>query len=182
MIDYNEYRKLEDKRDRILLKKTLYERKKDNDERQVRLLNEELTQQHDERERVNRRLQVLRDQLEGLQRNIVSIERNRRREVKQVEQKKRQDIIRRAGKDIPYQSHSGAVTSDSRSRSINASRNPSINTRSKSPINKRGIRADAQAKGNSVNTSMKQSQVKGAKPNGARPNQNRSMVAARGRN
>ena len=56
VIDYNEYRKLEDKRDRILLKKTLYERKKDNDERQVRLLNEELTQQHDERERVNRRL------------------------------------------------------------------------------------------------------------------------------
>ena len=43
VIDYNEYRKLEDKRDRILLKKTLYERKKDNDERQVRLLNEELT-------------------------------------------------------------------------------------------------------------------------------------------
>ena len=33
VIDYNEFRKLEDKRDRILLKKTLYERKKVNDEK-----------------------------------------------------------------------------------------------------------------------------------------------------
>ena len=40
--DWQEYRKLEDKRDRIMLKKTLYERKKVNDESQVVLLNEEL--------------------------------------------------------------------------------------------------------------------------------------------
>ena len=32
VIDYQEYRKLEDKRDRIMLKKTLYERKKVIDE------------------------------------------------------------------------------------------------------------------------------------------------------
>ena len=32
VLDYNEYRKLEEKRDRILLKKTLYDRKKVNDE------------------------------------------------------------------------------------------------------------------------------------------------------
>jgi len=42
VIDYNEFRKLEDKRDKILLKKTLYERKKVNDESQVKLLNNEL--------------------------------------------------------------------------------------------------------------------------------------------
>ena len=41
-IDYNEYRKLEDKRDRIMLKKTLYERKKVNDEAEVVKLNGEL--------------------------------------------------------------------------------------------------------------------------------------------
>ena len=44
VIDYQEYRKLEDKRDRIMLKKSLYERKKVNDESQVVLLNEELKQ------------------------------------------------------------------------------------------------------------------------------------------
>ena len=44
VVDYNEYRKLEDKRDRIMLKKTLYERKKVADESQVVILNEELNQ------------------------------------------------------------------------------------------------------------------------------------------
>jgi len=72
-----------------------------------------------------------------MQRNIVNIERNRKREIKQVEQKKRQEIIRRAGKEVPYHSNSGVVTSDSRSRSINQSRNHSLNTKSKSPIDKR---------------------------------------------
>ena len=42
VIDYQEYRKLEDKRDRIMLKKLLYERKKVTDETQVVILNEEL--------------------------------------------------------------------------------------------------------------------------------------------
>ena len=42
VIDYNEYRKLEDKRDRIQLKKVLYDRKKVNDENQVDILNNEL--------------------------------------------------------------------------------------------------------------------------------------------
>jgi len=54
VIDYNEFRKLEDKRDRIMLKKMLYERKKNNDESQVHLLNDELKQQHAEKERINR--------------------------------------------------------------------------------------------------------------------------------
>ena len=42
VIDYNEFRKLEDKKDRILLKKLLYERKKNHDETQVGLLSDEL--------------------------------------------------------------------------------------------------------------------------------------------
>lgn len=42
VIDKGEFHKLEDKRDRIMLKKNLYERKKVTDEAQVVLLNEEL--------------------------------------------------------------------------------------------------------------------------------------------
>jgi len=42
VIDYQEYRKLEEKQNRILLKRELYDRKKVNDENQVLLLNEEL--------------------------------------------------------------------------------------------------------------------------------------------
>jgi hypothetical protein len=85
VIDYNEYRKLEDKRDKILLKKHLYERKKYTDEGQVRLLNEDLDGQHAEKDHLNRRLQMLRDQLEHVQKSIVNIERNRKKEMKQVE-------------------------------------------------------------------------------------------------
>ena len=49
VIDYQEYRKLEDKRDRIMLKKVLYERKKVADEDQVVILNEELNQYQKEK-------------------------------------------------------------------------------------------------------------------------------------
>ena len=38
VFDYNEYRKLEDKKDRIALKKELYERKKAADEIRIRQL------------------------------------------------------------------------------------------------------------------------------------------------
>ena len=44
VIDYQEYRKLEEKQNRIMLKRELYNRKKVNDENQVVLLNEELNQ------------------------------------------------------------------------------------------------------------------------------------------
>lgn len=41
VFDYNEYRKLEDKKDRIALKKDLYERKKAADETRIKFLNGE---------------------------------------------------------------------------------------------------------------------------------------------
>ena len=41
VFDYNEYRKLEDKKDRIALKKDLYERKKAADESRIKFLNGE---------------------------------------------------------------------------------------------------------------------------------------------
>ena len=59
VLDYNEYRKLEEKRDRISLKKTLYERKKINDEQQVGLLNEELEKQKQAKDAYNRQVQGL---------------------------------------------------------------------------------------------------------------------------
>lgn len=45
-LDYNEYRKLEDKKDRIVLKKTLYERKRKNDEQEILNLNAGISDQN----------------------------------------------------------------------------------------------------------------------------------------
>jgi hypothetical protein len=56
VIDYQEYRKLEDKKDRVMLKKTLYEKKKVNDESQVVLLNSELNKYQKEKESLNKQL------------------------------------------------------------------------------------------------------------------------------
>lgn len=44
VFDYNEYRKLEDKRDRIVLKKDLYERKKENDFQKNGILSKEISE------------------------------------------------------------------------------------------------------------------------------------------
>ena len=82
VIDYNEYRKLEDKRDRIQLKKVLYERKKVNDEKQVGLLNQELDEQYQEKEKLRKKLQLLTDRLNGIRKNIVDIERTGKRQLK----------------------------------------------------------------------------------------------------
>jgi len=64
VIDYNEYRKLEDKKDRILLKKTLYEHKQTGDQKQVGLLNTELDRMHGDKEVLNRKLDQLRETLD----------------------------------------------------------------------------------------------------------------------
>lgn len=135
-IDYAEYRKLEDKRDRIMLKKTLYERKKVNDEGEVVKLNGELNLYQRQKEDLNGMLAALKKQLKQLQKEIVSVDKNRRKELHQVEQEKRRDIIRRAGKEVPYQSHSG-VTSNSRSKSQLTKSN--ISAVSKSPRDPPGI-------------------------------------------
>lgn len=47
---------MEDKKDRVLLKKTLYERKKVNDESQVVLLNSELNKYQKEKEDLTKTL------------------------------------------------------------------------------------------------------------------------------
>ena len=60
VLDYNEYRKLEEKRDRILLKKTLYDQKKVNDEDQVALLNEELSGQKKTKDGLNNKVSGLK--------------------------------------------------------------------------------------------------------------------------
>lgn len=55
-IDGQEYRKLEDKRDRINLKKKLYEKKKIEDEEQVVILNDELQKFENDKLGLNDRL------------------------------------------------------------------------------------------------------------------------------
>jgi predicted nucleic acid-binding Zn-ribbon protein len=102
VIDYQEYRKLEDKRDRIMLKKTLYERKKVSDETQVVILNEELNQYQRNKDELTNRLSALRKQLNNLQKDIVTVDKTRKREMHNVEQEKRRDIIKRAGREVPY--------------------------------------------------------------------------------
>ena len=116
VIDYQEYRKLEDKRDRINLKKTLYEKKKVSDEKQVVLLNDELNKYQKHKKGLNDRLNELKEQIKLLQKDIVQVDKTRKKEAQEIEQEKRRDIIRRQGREVPYQSHSG-VTSQSRSRS-----------------------------------------------------------------
>ena len=105
--DYQEFRKLEDKRDRIMLKKTLYERKKTSDESQVVLLNEELNKYQRRKDDLNSLIPSLKKQLRALQKKIVTVDKTRKKELYNVEQEKRRDIIRRAGREVPYQSHSG---------------------------------------------------------------------------
>ena len=108
MTDFHEYRKLEDKRDRIMLKKTLYERKKVNDESQVVLLNEELNKYQRKKDELNTMIPQLKKQLRALQKKIVTVDKTRKKELFHVEQEKRRDIIRRAGREVPYQSQPGA--------------------------------------------------------------------------
>ena len=65
---------------------------------------------------LNEKLIALKKQLKALQRKIVNADKNHRKELVEAEQVKRRAIIHRAGREVPYQSHSG-VTSHSRSRS-----------------------------------------------------------------
>ena len=101
---------MEDKRDRIMLKKTLYERKKVSDESQVVLLNEELNKYQRRKDDLNSLIPSLKKQLRALQKKIVTVDKTRKKELYNVEQEKRRDIIRRAGREVPYQSHSGIRT------------------------------------------------------------------------
>lgn len=51
----------------------------------------------------------LKKQLRALQKKIVTVDKTRKKELFHVEQEKRRDIIRRAGREVPYQSQPGAT-------------------------------------------------------------------------
>ena len=68
------------------------------------------------RDELNGRLEALKKELRTLKKEVVNVDRTRKKEVQAVEQEKRRAIIVRAGKEVPYYSHSG-VTSQSRPRS-----------------------------------------------------------------
>ena len=57
---------MQDKRDRIMLKKTLYEKKKIGDEEQVVLLNDELNKYQNHKKGLNSKLATLKKQLKEL--------------------------------------------------------------------------------------------------------------------
>ena len=86
---------MQDKRDRIMLKKTLYEKKKIGDEEQVVLLNDELNKYQNHKKGLNSKLATLKKQLKELQKNVVQVDKTRKKQVQEVEQEKRRDIIRR---------------------------------------------------------------------------------------
>lgn len=125
--DFQEFRKLEDKRDRIMLKKTLYERKKVSDESQVVLLNEELNKYQRHKDELNNLIPQLKLQLKALQKKIVTVDKTRKKELYNVEQEKRRDIIRRAGREVPYQSHQGG-TKATKAQQITAANAAAKNT------------------------------------------------------
>ena len=85
-----------------MLKKTLYERKKMTDEQQVVILNEELNQYQKSKDELNDKLNNLKKQLRVLQKDIVTVDKTRKKELHNVEQEKRREIIRRAGREVPY--------------------------------------------------------------------------------
>ena len=71
--DYNEYRKLEDKKDRIVLKKDLYNRKKTMDGQKIVVLQESLIENSGEKkllaqqiEELHRKLQIIKGKTEEI--------------------------------------------------------------------------------------------------------------------
>lgn len=66
------------------------------------ILNEELNQYQHTKKDLSDQLSALRNKLKDLQKDIVSVDKNRKKELHKVEQEKRRDIIRRAGREVPY--------------------------------------------------------------------------------
>ena len=105
------------------------------------LLNDELNKYQKHKNGLNDRLSQLKKQLKELQKDIVHVDKSRKKEVQEVEQEKRRDIIRRQGREVPYQSHSG-VTSQSRSRSqLTKNTNTQVSKSPRDPINAAGTGA-----------------------------------------
>lgn len=64
-----------------MLKKTLYEKKKVGDEEQVVLLNDELNKYQNHKKGLNSKLVNLKKQLKELQKNVVQVDKTRKKEV-----------------------------------------------------------------------------------------------------
>lgn len=68
-----------------MLKKTLYEKKKVNDEAQVVILNEELNQYQHTKKDLSDKLEALKRRLNNLQKDIVTVDQTRKKEIHKVE-------------------------------------------------------------------------------------------------
>jgi len=101
VFDYNEYRKLEDKKDRIALKKDLYERKKAADESRIKFLNGERVVNDDTKQDLVLQISNLSAKLKEIKRQISETEASRMKEVRKAEQRKREQIIKKQGFEVP---------------------------------------------------------------------------------
>ena len=88
------------------------------------LLNDELNKYQNHKKGLNSKLATLKKQLKELQKNVVQVDKTRKKQVQEVEQEKRRDIIRRQGREVPYQSHSGVTSSRDRVRDKSAKGQP----------------------------------------------------------
>ena len=95
VFDYNEYRKLEDKKDRIALKKELYERKKDADQIRIKELRGEKPVNDDTKQDLVLQISNLSARLNEIKKQIKETEASRMKEVRRAEQLKREQIIKK---------------------------------------------------------------------------------------
>ena len=101
VFDYNEYRKLEDKKDRIDLKRDLYRQKKSNDEARIAILEKELNSNSKAKDELWNHINQMKKQLTELKRKITETDKAREREVKDAEQRKREAILKKQGYEVP---------------------------------------------------------------------------------
>ena len=84
-----------------MLKKELYDRKKNNDEKRVGSLEDELQEQLLLKEQLTNKLENMRIHLEKIKNQVDETDSSRIKEVKIAEQRKRQEVIKRRGFEVP---------------------------------------------------------------------------------
>lgn len=100
---------MEDKKDEIVLKKQLYDRKRNHDKQEISHLSEGMKTQNQLKVELNKKIADAKKQIQQLQKTIVQTEASRKEEVVKAEQRKRAEIIRKRGVEIPtYSSQSQA--------------------------------------------------------------------------
>lgn len=96
LIDYNEYRNIQEKIDRIKLKASLYENRRDNDYNRVQALNGHITTETNDKEHLKKQIIRLQQDLCNVQVLIDNEINQMDTSVNQVIQRKRDEIAKRS--------------------------------------------------------------------------------------